>query len=76
MTRSHGAERKVLKTTWWYPRGQRLAAQGGKLSYSTPPLAEGATLSGPISATIYASSSNTNMVLIGRLFDVAPGGTA
>src|SRR5918993_83333 len=51
-------------------------AEGGKLSYTTPPLAEGATLSGPISATIYASSSNTNMVLIGRLFDVAPDGTA
>lgn len=50
--------------------------EGGKLSYSTPPLGEGATLSGPISATIYARSSNTNMVLIGRLFDVAPDGTA
>jgi uncharacterized protein len=51
-------------------------AEGGKLSYTTPPLAEGATLSGPISATIYASSSNTNMVLIGRLFDVHPDGTS
>jgi predicted acyl esterase len=50
--------------------------EGGKLSHTTPPLAEGATLSGPISVTIYASSSNTNMVLIGRLFDVAPDGTA
>jgi predicted acyl esterase len=50
--------------------------EGGKLSFTTPPLTEGATLAGPISATIYARSNNTNMVLIGRLFDVAPDGTA
>lgn len=51
-------------------------AEGGKLSFTTPPVVEGVTLSGPISATIYASSSNTNMVLIPRLFDVHPDGTA
>lgn len=50
--------------------------ESGKLSFITPPLAEGATLSGPISATLYASSSNTNMVLIGRLFDVSPDNTS
>lgn len=50
--------------------------EGGKLNFTTPPFAEGATLSGPISATIYAKSSNTNMVLIARLFDVYPDGTA
>jgi predicted acyl esterase len=48
----------------------------GKLSYTTPPLAEGATLAGPISATLYASSSNTNMELIAKLYDIAPSGEA
>jgi predicted acyl esterase len=51
-------------------------SEGGKLTYTTPPLADGATLSGAMSATIYARSSNTNMVLIGRLFDVSPDGSA
>ena len=51
-------------------------SEGGKLTYTTPPLADGATLSGAMSATIHASSSNTNMVLIGRLFDVSPDGSA
>ncbi len=46
-----------------------------KLVYTTPPLADGATLAGPISATIYASSSNTNLVLLAHLYDVAPDGS-
>src|SRR5262249_43510364 len=45
-------------------------------SYTTPSFPRGATLAGPISATIYASSSNTNLELIGTLYDVAPDGTA
>ncbi|MEU7745486.1 CocE/NonD family hydrolase [Nonomuraea sp. NPDC049158] len=49
---------------------------GGTLTYSTPPLADGATLAGPVSAAVYASSSNTNLVLIATLSDVAPDGTA
>jgi predicted acyl esterase len=49
---------------------------GGTLTYSTPPLANGATLAGPVSATLYASSSNTNLMLIATLTDVAPDGTA
>lgn len=48
---------------------------GSKLIFTTPPLTEGATLAGPISATIYASSSNTNLELIARLYDVAPDGS-
>jgi uncharacterized protein len=48
---------------------------GATLRYETPPLGEGATISGPIDATITASSTNTNMQLIARLFDVAPDGT-
>ncbi len=50
--------------------------QGTTLSYTTPSFARGATLAGPISATIYASSSNTNLELIGTLYDIAPDGTA
>ena len=49
---------------------------GTKLSFTTEPFADGATLAGPIAATIYASSSNTNAVIIARLFDVALDGAA
>ena len=48
----------------------------GLVSFSTPPVVKGATLAGPISATIFASSSNTNLELIAKLYDVAPDGTA
>jgi predicted acyl esterase len=48
---------------------------GGTLEYTTHPFLNGATLAGPTSATIYASSSNTNLELIGSLYDVAPDGT-
>lgn len=47
----------------------------GKLSYTTNVLKDGATLSGAMTATIYAKSSNRNMVLIPRLYDVAPDGS-
>lgn len=47
-----------------------------RLTYTTAPLPRGATLSGPISATVLARSSNTNLRLIAKLYDVAPGGTA
>jgi hypothetical protein len=40
------------------------------------PLPDGATLAGPISVTVNASSSNTNLELLGFLYDVAPDGTA
>jgi uncharacterized protein len=49
---------------------------GATLTYSTQPLSEGATLSGPMSVTVHASSSNTNLELVGFLYDVAPDGTA
>jgi predicted acyl esterase len=49
---------------------------GTTLSYTTPSFPRGATVAGPISATIYASSSNRNLELIGTLYDVAPDGTA
>jgi predicted acyl esterase len=49
---------------------------GTTLSYTTSSFPTGATLAGPISATIYASSTNKNVELIGTLYDVAPDGTA
>lgn len=48
---------------------------GGALTYTTQPFADGATLAGPISAEVYARSSNTNLELIATLIDVAPDGT-
>ena len=48
----------------------------GTLTYNSAPLRYGATLSGPIAATVYATSSNTNLQLIASLYDVAPDGTA
>jgi predicted acyl esterase len=49
---------------------------GSSLTYATPPFANGATLAGPISASIYASSSNTNMELLATLYDVAADGSS
>ena len=49
---------------------------GASLTYTTEPLAKGATLAGPIDASVYASSSNSNLELIADLYDVAPDGTA
>jgi uncharacterized protein len=46
----------------------------GRLTYTTAPFAQGATLAGPVSATIYASTSSRNLVLIPKLYDVAPDG--
>ena len=51
-------------------------AEAGRLVFETPPFADGATLAGPISVTVYAHSTNTNMALIAKLYDVAPDGTA
>jgi predicted acyl esterase len=48
---------------------------GAMLTYTTPPFPNGATLAGPITATVYASSNNSNLELIADLYDVA-GGTA
>lgn len=46
----------------------------GKLEFTTSEFHEGATLAGPMSVTLYASSSNTNLVFIAKLFDVSPNG--
>jgi hypothetical protein len=46
------------------------------LTYATEPLPDGATLAGPISVSVKASSSNTNLELLAFLYDVAPDGIA
>jgi predicted acyl esterase len=45
-------------------------------TYDGPVLADGATLAGPITTSIHASSSNTNLQLTAAVLDVAPDGTA
>jgi uncharacterized protein len=47
---------------------------GASVSYTTKPFAAGAQIAGPIAATIYASSSSTNLELIATLDDVDPAG--
>jgi uncharacterized protein len=54
----------------WGPPTQ----DGSRLTFTSAPLAQGATLAGPMAATLYASSSNTNLLVIAKLNDVAPDG--
>lgn len=49
--------------------------QMSSLTYTTPVFKHGATLAGPVSASILASASGTNMDVIASLYDVAPDGT-
>jgi uncharacterized protein len=49
---------------------------GTTLTYTSAPLERGATIAGPIAASIAASSSNQNLVLIATLNDVSPDGDA
>ena len=62
---THGTD----EITWEQPTNV-----GGNLDYDTQPFSNGATLGGPVTATVYASSSNTNLALIASLYDVAPDG--
>jgi uncharacterized protein len=50
--------------------------QMSSLTYTTPAFKKGATLAGPISASITASTTGTNMDIITSVFDVAPDGTS
>jgi predicted acyl esterase len=45
------------------------------VQYDTPPFAAGGTLAGPISASVFASSTTTNLELIATLQQVAVDGT-
>jgi predicted acyl esterase len=55
---------------------QFAAPQMSSLTYTTPAFKKGATLAGPISATITAATTGTNMDIITSLYDVAADGTA
>jgi len=48
----------------------------GALTYTTPPLAHATLLSGPIDATIYATSTRPDVELVATLEDVKPSGQA
>lgn len=52
-----------------------LAFGGGSLTYETDPFEDGATIAGPMSLSLYASSTTRNMLLTADLLDVAPDGT-
>ncbi len=55
--------------------GQPSESDGTTLTYTSRPVAGGATIAGPMSASVYASSSNTQLELVASLDDVAPDGT-
>lgn len=50
--------------------------QVSSLTYNTPAFKDGATLAGPISASIRASTTGTNMDVIATLYDVDKDGAA
>lgn len=50
--------------------------QVSSLTYNTPAFKDGATLAGPISASILASTTGTNMDIIATLYDVDKDGNA
>lgn len=51
-------------------------APDSTLTYTTAPFGDGATLAGPVTAAIYASTSSSDIQLVATLQDVAPDGTA
>lgn len=71
LTEAMAAKEGSTSLRWGNP-----AAKDGSVAFTSEPFAEGATIAGPISATIYAASSNTNLQLIANLFDEAPNGDA
>lgn len=50
--------------------------EGSTVSYTSARFAQEATIAGPISVSVWASSSNTNMQLVVDLYDVSSGGSA
>ena len=64
-------EATTAKLKWALPE-----EDSAKLSFTTKSFVKGATLAGPISASIYASSSNSNAVIIARLFNIDLDGFA
>jgi predicted acyl esterase len=52
------------------------SSSGSTLTYNSAPLPQAKTIAGPIAASVWASSTNTNMELIATLYDVDATGTA
>src|SRR6266571_9314742 len=50
--------------------------QARGLTYTTPPFATATTLAGPITATLYATSTVSNTEFLATVQDVAPDGTS
>jgi len=48
---------------------------GGSLVFTSAPFPDGATVAGAMAATIYASTSGTNLQLFAQVYSVAPDGT-
>jgi uncharacterized protein len=69
-SRSQGTQSSSDAITWGQP-----SSHGTTLTYTSAPFTRGVTVAGPISATVYASSSNQNLELIATLNDLGPGGT-
>lgn len=64
-------EASTARLTWSYP-----SDENGKLTYETPRLSDSLVFAGPVSLTLYASSSNTNLEVIANLYDVHPDGSS
>lgn len=58
------------------PDWDRVANGEPVLSYRTPPMTRPLRVHGPLSATIYASTTATDTVWFVKLFDIAPDGKA
>ena len=67
----HAASARGSDTLTWGPPTE----PGTTLTYTTKPLQNGATIAGPIAASITATSNNRNIVLITKLNDIGPDGT-
>jgi len=48
----------------------------GRLSFESNPISDGMTIAGPAALKLRVSSSNTNLEILARLYDIAPDGTA
>jgi predicted acyl esterase len=53
-------------TIRWAP----LSENGSTLTYTSAPMQQAKTIAGPIAATVWSSSTNTNMQLVATLYDV------
>lgn len=63
------ASKAEVNLVWGAP-----TALNGTAVFESEPILDGMTISGPASLRLYAKSSNTNMEILARLYDVAPDG--